>query len=135
VVGSNQEAKVASSLIAQWGGPVANLCGKLSPRETAAVLGRARGFVGHDSGPMHLAAAMGTPCVAVFSARNIPKVWYPYGDKHHVIYHRTACAGCGLEKCVRFAKRCIESITVDEVSSAVMNLLDRYPDRPMNHLY
>jgi heptosyltransferase-3 len=125
MVGSAEEFPAATRIVAQWRGRSINLCGKLTPRETAAVLKKARLFVGHDSGPMHLAAAMGTPCVAIFSARNIPKVWFPYGEHHHVIYHRTPCAGCGLEECVRFGKRCIDSITVDEVSSAVTGLLDR----------
>ena len=82
------------------GGPVVNLCGKLTPRESAAAFERARMFVGHDSGPMHLAAAVQTPCVAIFAARNIPRVWFPFGEQHRVVYHRVDCMGCGLETCV-----------------------------------
>ena len=76
----------------------------MTPRETAAAFGRAASFIGHDSGPMHLAAAVGLRCTAVFSARNIPRVWFPYGDHHRVIYHRTSCAGCGLDRCLSFGK-------------------------------
>jgi heptosyltransferase III len=105
------------------GGPVVNLCGLLTPRESAAVFAKACVFVGHDSGPMHLAAAVQTPCVAIFAARNKPRVWFPYGKRHRVIYHQTECWGCGLETCIIERKKCLTSITVDEVASEVHTLL------------
>ena len=71
-----------------------NLCGLLNPRESAAALKMAKIFVGHDSGPMHLAASVGIPCVAIFSARNKPGVWFPYGNQHKVVYHPIDCYGC-----------------------------------------
>jgi len=49
-----------------------NLCGRLSPRETAAVIERARVFLGPDSGPMHLAASVRVPSVIAFSAAAFP---------------------------------------------------------------
>ena len=98
---------------------VINLCGALTPRESAACFARARLFLGLDSGPMHLAAAVGTPCVAIFAARNIPRVWFPHGDRHRVLYHEVDCMGCGLETCVVEKKKCLMSITVDEVVGAV----------------
>ena len=104
-------------------GPVVNLCGALTPRESAAVFARARVFIGHDSGPMHLAAAVQTPCVAVFAARNKPRVWFPYGRQHRVVYHRTDCWGCGLETCIVEQKRCLTSITVEEVAAEVRAIL------------
>lgn len=103
--------------------PVVNLCGILTPRESAAVFAQARAFVGHDSGPMHLAAAVQTPCVAIFAARNKPRVWFPYGKQHRVLYHQTDCWGCGLETCIVQRKKCLTSITVDEVVTQVRALL------------
>ena len=104
-------------------GPVLNLCGVLTPRQSAAVFARADAFLGHDSGPMHLAAAVQTPCVAIFAARNIPRVWFPYGKNHRVVYHQVDCAGCGLETCIIEKKKCITSITVDEVLAEVTAIL------------
>ncbi len=104
-------------------GPVINVCGELTPRETAAVYARAGVFLGHDSGPMHLAAAVGTPCVAVFSARGLPRRWFPYGSRHRVLYHRVSCAGCGLMTCVQERKRCILSIGVEEVLHEIEGVL------------
>jgi heptosyltransferase III len=103
--------------------PVINLCGLLTPRESAAVFSHARLFIGHDSGPMHLAAAVQTPCVAIFAARNKPRVWFPYGKQHRVLYHRTDCWGCGLETCIVERKKCLTSITVNEVLEEVRQVL------------
>ena len=102
---------------------VLNLCGKLTPRESAACFARAKIFLGHDSGPMHLAATVGTTCVAIFAARNIPRVWYPHGTQHRVVYHAVDCMGCGLETCILQKKKCLTSITVAEVLAECVAVL------------
>ncbi|WP_348266290.1 glycosyltransferase family 9 protein [Edaphobacter paludis] len=126
--GSPAESEASEFAADGWreagGGPVINLCGVLTPRESAAAFGHARIFIGHDSGPMHLAAAVQTPCVAIFAARNKPSVWFPYGKQHRVVYHRTDCWGCGLETCIVERKKCITSITVEEVLEQVRAILD-----------
>ncbi len=123
LVGAAEESEASEFAAKGWcecgGGPVVNLCGKLTPRESAAALARARLFVGHDSGPMHLAAAVGTPVVAIFAARNIPRQWFPFGEQHRVVYHRVECWGCGLETCIEQQKKCLLSITVAEVMEVV----------------
>lgn len=125
--GSPQESEASEYAAEGWreagGGPVINLCGHLTPRESAAVFAHARLFIGHDSGPMHLAAAVQTPCVAIFAARNKPRVWFPYGRQHRVVYHQTDCWGCGLETCTVERKKCITSITVEEVFAEVHGVL------------
>ena len=105
------------------GGPVINLCGKLSPRESAACFARAKLFVGHDSGPMHLAASVGTPVVGIFSSRNPPGMWFPWGKTSSVIYHRVDCMQCGLEVCTVERKKCILGISVDEVVGKIVGLV------------
>jgi ADP-heptose:LPS heptosyltransferase len=125
--GAPEESEASEFAAEGWrqagGGPVVNLCGQLTPRQSAAAFARARVFIGHDSGPMHLAAAVQTPCVAIFAARNKPRVWFPYGRQHRVIYHQTECWGCGLETCVVERKRCLTSITVEEVLGEVRAVL------------
>jgi len=125
--GSPQEIEASEFAADGWrkagGGTVVNLCGQLSPRESAAAFARAEIFIGHDSGPMHLAAAVQTRCVAIFAARNKPRVWFPYGRQHRVLYHQTDCWGCGLETCIVERKKCITSITVDEVLAEVRAVL------------
>lgn len=123
LIGVAEEQERSARLAQAWPGPVLNLCGRLQPRESAALIARARAFVGHDSGPMHLAAAVGVPCVAVFSARNLPRVWFPAGARHQVLYHRTDCAGCNRDVCIDRAKECIRSITIAEVVAACDSVL------------
>jgi ADP-heptose:LPS heptosyltransferase len=128
LLGSPEEREASESAADGWrqhttSPPVINLCGNLTPRESAAVLARARIFLGHDSGPMHLAAAVQTPCVAVFSARNKPRVWFPYGKQHLVLYHQVDCWGCNLETCIIEKKKCLTSISVEEVLIQVRTLL------------
>jgi ADP-heptose:LPS heptosyltransferase len=124
-IGTRDESLRADECLAAWHGPKANFCGDLPPRGSAAVLSRANVFIGHDSGPMHLAAAVGTPCVAIFSGRNPPGQWFPLGEGHEVLYRRVECTGCGLDDCIAEQKRCIRSITIDEVASAVLRQLER----------
>jgi ADP-heptose:LPS heptosyltransferase len=123
LVGSSDEAERSASCAAFWRGRVVNLCGKASPRISAAAMDHATLFVGHDSGPMHLASAVGVPCVAIFSARNLPGHWYPYGARHKIIYHQTTCYGCNLSECVVERKRCILGIATGEVMGVVMEIL------------
>ncbi len=129
LLGAPEEAEASAFAAAGWeaagGGAVVNLCGRLSPRESAAALEQACLFLGHDSGPMHLAASVGTPVVAVFAARNIPRQWFPVGVGNEVVYHRVECWGCGLETCVEQQKKCLTSISVDEVLAAAVRVLAR----------
>jgi hypothetical protein len=127
LLGAAEESDAGEFAAEGWrtngGGVVVNLCGVLTPRESAAAIARARLFVGHDSGPMHLAAAVGTPVVAIFAARNIPRQWFPFGKQNRVVYHRVECWGCGLETCIEQQKKCLMSITVDEVMGVVSSQL------------
>ncbi len=133
LVGAPEESEASDFAATAWkvngGGQVVNLCRRLTPRQSAAALEKAQIFIGHDSGPMHLAAAVRTPCVALFAARNIPRQWFPMsfspGGGHKVIYHDVECAGCGLETCIEEKKRCLLSIEVDEVMDAVREMLEQ----------
>jgi heptosyltransferase-3 len=128
LIGGEDEKERADKCVALWNGNAVNLCGQTSPRVSGAVLKKARFFIGHDSGPMHLAAGVGTACVAIFSAKNIPCQWFPRGEKNKVIYHKTDCAGCALDVCIAQKKKCILSITIDEVVAAVAEVLKALGD-------
>lgn len=118
LVGALDERARSDLVAVNWNGPKINICGLVPPRISAAVLKRSVLFVGHDSGPMHLAAAKEVRCVAIFSARNKPGAWFPIGTGHHVIYHQTDCYGCGLSRCIKHKKKCMETISVQEVFDA-----------------
>lgn len=129
MVGAPDELEASSKVLASWNGPGLNFCGVLSLRQSAALLTYVDVFIGHDSGPIHLAASVGTPCVGIYSARNPPGEWFPFGDRHRVLYHRTPCYGCKLIHCVKYDKKCIKSITVTEVLREVAGLLALPPTK------
>lgn len=86
VVGAQEDSERAQRVTRGWAGPVVDACGRLSPRESAAAMSGASLFIGHDSGPMHLAATVGVPCVGLFGGYNQPVVWHPHGKQHRVIH-------------------------------------------------
>jgi ADP-heptose:LPS heptosyltransferase len=97
-VGSRDEFERCNSVAGCWSGPKVNLCGRLTPRESAAVMRRALFYLGHDCGPMHLAAAVGIPCVALFGSFNMPKSWHPMGATHRVIHNMQGIAEIAPEE-------------------------------------
>ena len=121
LVGAKEDANVSQSAASGWRGPVVNLCGQLTPRETAAAVWGAELFLGPDSGPMHLAAAVGVPCAIVFAARTRPGIWYPVGRSNRIVYHEVDCAGCNLETCIEQKKKCLTGTTVDEMLTAALD--------------
>lgn len=124
LLGAQDERERTDRCASQWSGPKANLCGQVMPRITASLLQRACLFIGHDSGPLHLAATVGTPCVGIYSARNLPGQWFPRGAQHTLFYNRLPCAGCRLEICREHQKKCILSIGVTEVFQAAEKYLN-----------
>lgn len=122
MLGSADEQERCDRLLQYWAGWSLNLCGNLPVRASAAVLADCKLFVGHDSGPMHLAAAVGLPCVAIFSAQNLPGEWFPFGGQHKILYRLMPCQGCRLAVCNEYQKACIRAITVEEVKNAVIQL-------------
>ena len=123
LIGAKEDFEVSEFAAQDWTGAKVNLCGRLSPRETAAAFEYASLFLGPDSGPMHLAACAGVPCVIAFAARGLPGVWYPMGRQHRVIYHKVNCFGCNLETCIIENRKCLTSITVEEMAEAVESVL------------
>jgi ADP-heptose:LPS heptosyltransferase len=123
MIGSADESVRCERLARMWSGPVVNLCGKLTPRESGAVAMGAVAFLGHDSGPAHLAAAVGAKVVTVFSARNLPGVWFPFGNEEHVLWEKTPCFNCGLTVCEKEAMRCLRSIPPQRVVAKVLSVI------------
>lgn len=115
LVGAKEDAPVSDFAASDWTGPKLNLCGALTPRETAAVVETAELFLGPDSGPMHMAAALGVPCAIVYASRSRRGHWFPIGEGHQVAYHTVECSLCNLEVCIENKKKCITSISVDEM--------------------
>jgi heptosyltransferase-3 len=84
-------------------------------------------FLCHDSGPMHLAAAVGTPVVALFGSQNAT-IWSPTGPRHTVLQTQLPCDCIGAEAptpCVKtdsYRSYCVRKLSVDDVFNAVSRL-------------
>lgn len=130
ILGGQEDATIGRVLCSAWGERAHNLAGKLSIFGSAAILERCIAYVGNDTGTMHLAAMAGIPCVAIFSARDYPGRWDPYGAGHTVLRHEVACAGCLLEACEKFENKCLKLIGVDEVYDATSAMLARVLLKP-----
>jgi heptosyltransferase-2 len=104
-----------------------SLVGKLTIRETAALLKKSSLFVGNDSGVMHVAAAAGVPLVAIFGPQ-VPRKFGPWSKKAGVIYKNFACSPCRQKfftECKpseRMRPACVEEITVEEVFQQCVKL-------------
>lgn len=81
--GGSGDKVIAEALIDDLGVGL-NACGELSVRGSARVLQECLFYLGNDTGSMHLSVAAGLKCVGIFSFRDLPGEWYPYGDGHKV---------------------------------------------------
>ncbi|GIW52332.1 MAG: ADP-heptose--LPS heptosyltransferase II [Gemmatimonadales bacterium] len=107
--------------------PLADLCGRLTIRESAAVIERAAVAVVNDSAPMHLAAALGTPVVAVFGPTHPCLGFAPQGEEHRFVQLDLPCRPCSLhggDRCPLGHHRCMRDLSVEDVLSAVEAALE-----------
>ncbi len=98
-----------------------NLCGRTTLYENVAVYRACDLFFGVDSGPMHMAAAVGVPVVALFGPTDERK-WGPWGAGHTVITKRLSCRPCKPHKCGD--NDCMKQISAEEAFEAVERALD-----------
>ena len=87
IVGSEFDYKRGNKISKLWNKEVINACGKLTARETAAAIKNSVCFIGHDSGPIHLAECMNVICIGIFGHLFPPKLFHPYGEKHYIIHN------------------------------------------------
>jgi heptosyltransferase I len=99
---------------------IINLGGKTSLSELACLYKRAKIVISTDSGPMHLAAAVGTPVIALFGPTD-PARTGPYGSGHTIIRAELACSPCFLKKCS--TKKCMKDISAEQVLIQLKKLL------------
>ncbi len=96
----------------------------LDLRQSIALLRGARLFVGHDTGPTHVAAAAGCPVVEIFGS-SAPVHWRPWATPSRVVLNEFACRPCPGDRCYAFDEpRCILSVRVEQVKQACRELLE-----------
>ncbi len=115
IVGGEHDRSRGDRFARTLGDGVINTCGELSIIEVCELLSRCRFYLGNDTGPMHLAALVGTPCVAIFSAHNNPGKFYPVGTNHKISRKSVSCEGCLHAKCKYLQPLCMNAVSVEEV--------------------
>ena len=111
-IGSSDEFDRSAVMAARWSGPTLNLCGRLAPRESAAAMRRALFYLGHDSGPMHLATVVGIPCIAVFGPANMSESWHPLGARHQIIHNMESIRRILPDKVLGAVDKMISEISI-----------------------
>jgi heptosyltransferase-3 len=117
------EAALIAAIKAKTPSPLIDLSGQLSLKELAALTAQARLFIGVDSAPMHIAAAMGTPTVALFGPSG-DKEWGPWQVLHRVVTTDHTCRPCGQDGCGGSKiSDCLVTLPVERVLKATTELL------------
>ncbi|EQD24726.1 MAG: putative heptosyltransferase family protein [Leptospirillum sp. Group IV 'UBA BS'] len=102
--------RIVAALEDRWSsGRVLNLTGQTTVRELAGLLRSVSRLVSNDTGAMHVAAAMGTPVVALSFANLFYPETAPYGDNHVVLQSRKSCAPCGIDA------QCLNPVCRDDI--------------------
>jgi ADP-heptose:LPS heptosyltransferase len=118
--------RISGDKVAGLIGPrCANLSGRTTVAELAAVLKRAKLFISNDSGPVHIACAVGTPVVAVFGRNDAglsPRRWGPSGARDRALHKDAGCAVCLAHRC-GIGFKCLEMISAAEVVAASEEIL------------
>jgi len=133
LVGSASERSLAAEITGGRVWPhVVDLTGRLTLGELAALCEGATLFIGADSGPAHLAAAVKTPVVTLFSGTNRPEQWQPRGERVAVVRHSVACSPCHRSDCPLADHPCMRGIAAAEVIRAVRALMATRSDSVLN---
>ncbi len=124
LVGGPGDREGAEAIVRAAGVPAANLCGELSLVQSAGLLKRCDALLTNDSGPMHIAAALGVPCVVPFGPTS-PERTGPYGPGHVVLRAPDACpaAPCRRRACPRGDQACLAAISPRRAVDALCSVL------------
>jgi lipopolysaccharide heptosyltransferase I len=112
LVGGRDEVVLGREVATRLRGPVLDLTGGTSLPQLAALLARADVVLANDTGPLHLAAALGRPVVAPYTCTKV-RLTGPYGAEGGVVESRVWCQGSYLKRCARL--ECMDELTPDRL--------------------
>jgi heptosyltransferase-2 len=125
IIAGPKDLKTAEVLVKHLRSGVINLAGKTSVSQLASFLKRCALFISNDSGPVHIASAVGTPVISIFGRNQAglsPRRWGPVGLKDRVLHKETGCIECLAHNCQKqFA--CLKAISVEDVLAAADAIL------------
>lgn len=121
LTGGSAEQAIGSDIEKNMRCHPVNLIGKTNVRQLMAVLDRCRLMVTNDSGPMHVAAALGVPIVAIFGPTDHTTT-SPRTDRCRIVRHHVNCSPCLLRQCP-IDHRCMTGVTTEAVVEAANELM------------
>ncbi|MBI5190012.1 MAG: lipopolysaccharide heptosyltransferase II [Nitrospirae bacterium] len=122
IFGGHGDIATAGAVQASMKGQALNLAGKTTIRELMALIKNCRLFITNDTGPMHIAAALGVPTLAVFgSTDHIATA--PHGNGHKVVREPVNCSPCLKRTCPDKSYICMERVTAASVIRAAREML------------
>ncbi|HEX3882047.1 MAG TPA: glycosyltransferase family 9 protein [Stellaceae bacterium] len=125
LVGSPAQRALLAPIAARAGGRVVNLAGQTDWLQTAAVIREADLAISNNSGIGHLAAACGTPTLAIYSGSHQPQEWGPRGPRVRAVMALVPCSPCGYDKTEScpYDHRCMRQITPEAVAEEAFAML------------
>jgi len=122
VTGGPEETELAGRVAGDPRDAVVNLAGTTTLAQLAAVLAGADAIVVGNTGPAHLAAAVGTPVVSLFAPTVPAARWRPWGVAHELLSIDVPCAGCRARVCPVDGHPCLSGVTAAQALAAVDRL-------------
>lgn len=117
-VGTRDEMDVISAVQKQMHGRSINLAGETTVSQLAELLKRCHLFLGNDSGPMHIAAAVGTQTIGLYGPGN-PARFGPVGSNCHAVRHQPHCPPCMGTVCKFGGEGCMKDIRTEDVIQTI----------------
>ncbi len=116
IVGSEGDSDIAEMIVSRSDGKAVSFAGKTELVDLIDMMRRAQFVVSNDSGPMHIAAALGIPVFAIFGPTD-PARTGPYGPGHTIIRSNAPCAPCFRRSCNDV--KCMKGISADQVYTII----------------
>lgn len=126
ILGGEKDRPIAKRIVEYTGEEIIDLAGKTSLRDLVRILRRLRMLITNDSGPMHMAVALGVPVVAIFCSTTRDLGFYPYTRRAVVVEKELSCRPCGPhggQRCPLGTEECMQGIGPADVLRAVDLLL------------
>lgn len=123
LIGGPEDVALAKELSASPRGPILDLTGRTSLPKLSALLSLCDAMVGNDTGPLHLAAALGVPCVAPYLCTKV--AWHgPYTQAANCVETAVPCGGSYIKKCPNMV--CMPDLTADRLWPKLAEVLDTW---------
>lgn len=121
IVGNKKDVGIADKIVVLSKGRAISLAGKTDLKELIEVIRGAKFVISNDSGPMHIAAALGIPVFAIFGPTD-PLRTGPYGEGHIIIKEDIPCSPCFKKTCNDL--KCMDRLSVQKVYGIIKNYFD-----------